>query len=389
MFLTLCIALHSLPTFVGQVAHRRQAGAVFKQKVPSSSLRAAGVVAKMEPEMLTAGLKNARTPGKLLNILNQWVDSENFNDLHAAAAYDSLVKFGFRGWVSSSVANSRVLSKLDAGIAEMMKNNELSSRSSSTLLRAMAHLYDRLPALGALLPSLARFVAGRTDDMNTVDLSMSFWATAKLKEAEPEVLDLAPPLAQEIAGKVQYLNPQDLSNCLWSSTQLIDVPEVREIVPVLVRQLLLNADSMKELKPKTIGINLVALTFLRESVPEVQASIEDSDIFELSASHIARSLLELRGKDVTMTVPTVLWACAKSGLKHPELLRAVSGRFGSSEISKLRDWSLCAMQWSYEGLEGFRDFQETLASERDYRGLSDEDMEKSQVGPTLWVKTPS
>ena len=90
--------------------------------------------------------------------------------------------------------------------------------------------------------------------------------------------------------------------------------------------------------------------------------------------------------DLHIAVPTVVWACARLGVQH-DLLLAVAEHLGSkSKVSRLPDWGLCALAWSFQVLEPeeLTDFEELLLTEINKRGFTDEKVERSQLGSWEW-----
>ena len=89
--------------------------------------------------------------------------------------------------------------------------------------------------------------------------------------------------------------------------------------------------------------------------------------------------------DLHIAVPTVVWACARLGVQH-DLLLAVAQHLGSkTKVSKLPDWGLCVLAWSFQVLElELMDFEELLLTEINKRGFTDEKVERSQLGSWEW-----
>lgn len=95
--------------------------------------------------------------------------------------------------------------------------------------------------------------------------------------------------------------------------------------------------------------------------------------------------------DLHIAVPTVVWACARLGVQH-ELLLAVAQHLGSkTKVSRLPDWGLCALAWSFQVLEPeeLMDFEELLLTEINKRGFTDEKVESSQLGSWEWHQDES
>ena len=148
-----------------------------------------------------------------------------------------------------------------------------------------------------------------------------------------------------------------------------------------------------DFKSQEICNCLEALVLLQDSVPEVGSVLaaqpnSKNDFVGFAARPFSALLPKLKGKDLALEMPVMVWACAKVNFYDEELLVSVAQRAKSDVTWKrLTDWSLCAMLWSYDVLDPedrFAEFKNTLESERVRRGLSDTDVSESQSGYFDW-----
>ena len=172
-------------------------------------------------------------------------------------------------------------------------------------------------------------------------------ASGQLKDDAPEVLQMVPALLEEMPRKQASFIPQQICNCLE------------------------------------------AVVILQDSVPAVGDFLAVSpggtkDFLGFAASRFSTLLPTLKGNDLELAVPSVVWAFAKVNFNHDELLVSVADRLKSDgTLQRLTDWSLCAMLWSYDVLDPevrFAEFKKALESERVRRKLSDSDVWESQSG---------
>ena len=227
--------------------------------------------------------------------------------------------------------------------------------------------------------------------MNRQDLSNNLWAAAQLKDVAPDVKEIVPAIVAQIPDKASGMIPQHLSICLWAATRLKDdAPEVLQMVPALVEEIPRQQASFV---PQAICNCLEALILLQDSVPEVSSFLaapptSKNDFVGFTASRFSTLLPTLKGKGLALSVPVVVWACARVKLYHEELLVSVAQCAKSDGTWKrLTDWSLCAMLWSYDFLDPkgqFAEFKNALESERVRRGLSDADVSSSRSGYFEW-----
>ena len=240
-----------------------------------------------------------------------------------------------------------------------------------------------------MVPTLAARVTIIAKDMNAQAVSNSLWAAGTLKEAAPDVLKMVPTLAAQVPLIAKDMNARATSNSLWAAaTSKEAAPDVLKMVPTLANQL---PGILKHMNAQDVSNTLVALVLLQGSVPKVDALILQHNFAMKAAKQFAKHAPKMEDADLHLAVPSVVWACAKVGVHHDELLTAVSQLFGSQKkCSKLNDWSVCALRWSYQVSDPekrFKDFAKTLKTVIRSRGLSESDVQNSQHGPSHFYST--
>eukprot|EP00435_Cladocopium_sp_Y103_P047122 s243_g13.t1 len=266
-----------------------------------------------------------------------------------------------------------------------MKPQELSNS-----LWASAQLKDVAPCVLEAVLAIVAQIPKRAKDMVPQGLSNSLWAFAQLKNVAPFVLEAVPAIVAQIPNKAQDMKPQELSNCLLACAQLKDeVPKVVEIVPAIVGEIHMKLEDMNG---QDLSNSLEALVLLRDSVPQVEGFLAAGgsmdDILKSAAKRLNTLLPRLRGLDLSLAVPVVIWACAKAEVYDGELLESVARRLGSSgKLSPVPGFNLCALSWSYQVLDvenDLTDFRNLLMSEAQRRGFSEADVESCQRGRFRW-----
>ena len=334
---------------------------------------------------LTSKIKQAKSATELLDLLDGVVEDTIFNYFHASAAYSKLADW--KQIFTPSEKASPVLPRLAVGAQRMTQEGQVGPRAVATVLYSLGKLSDRLEIPKGLLTALVKSLGEKASGMDPQGLSNSLLACLQLKVLAPDVLTVLPKLAAQISIKAKDMKPQELSNSLWASAQLQeDAPEVLQMVPALVEEI---PHKQTNFSSQAICNCLEALVLLQDSVPEVgnlvAAPANSKDDFRgFAASRFTTSLPTLKGNDLKLAVPSVVWACAKVNFYHEELLVSVAHSLKSEgTLQGLTDWSLCAILWSYDVLdpEGrFAEFKNVLESERVQRALSDSDVSNSQSG---------
>ena len=332
---------------------------------------------------LTRQMTQAKSATELLDLLDGPLDGAIFNTFHASAAYHSLATWKRKGGLTPGDKASPVLPRLAARVQDMALKGQLEPRGVANVFWSLGQLRDDVDISKGLLMALVKSSDEKAKGMKPQELSNTLLACLQLKGVVPQVLTALPKLAAQISIKAKDMVPQDLSNNLWASGQLKDdAPEVLQMVPAL----------LEEMPRKQAGFNLQvicncleAVVILQDSVPEVGRFLAGKkDFLEFTASRFSTLLPRLKGNDLELAVPSVVWAFAKVNFNHEELLVSVADRLKSDgTLQRLTDWSLCAMLWSYDVLdpEGrFAQFKKALESERVRRKLSDSDVWESQSG---------
>ena len=445
--------MDALPFVTGAVWHRpRDATIQVRVREPLRKSRpppgsGGGKSSNAAARKLTSQMKeDMKSAAELLDLLDRVVDGLIFDALHASAAYHGLATWKRKGGLTPSEKASPVLPRLAARVQDMALKGQLPPREVSNVFWSLGQLSDDLDISKGLLMALLESLGEKANGMNAHDLSNDLLACVQLKGVAPEVLTVLPKLAAQISIKAKDMVPQALSNSLWAFAQLKDDAsheDVAKLVAALVRQIPDKAKGMKpqeisnslwaaarlkddapevlqmvpalleeiprnqaDFKPQAICNCLEALVLLQDSVPEVDSFLaappnSKNDFMGFTASRFSTLLPTLKGKDLTLSVPGVIWACARVNFYHEALLvssavnpyheallvssaqRLKSGR----DLKTLPDWNLCALQWSYDVLDPdgrFAEFKNTLASERTRRGLSDSDVSESALGIFEW-----
>eukprot|EP00435_Cladocopium_sp_Y103_P058527 s243_g20.t1 len=385
---------------------------------------------EVEARRLTSRIKKAYSAKKLIDILNEAADEPIFDFIHASAAYTQLVTLKRKRGLQPKEWDSQVLRRLHARVNDMVLQDQLRARQTANVLWSLAQLSDRFSIPTQLLAALVKSVSTKVKDMNAQGLSNSLWACAKLKEIVPDVFEAVPAIVADIPNRAKDMVPQALSNCMWACAKLKDVaPDVLEAVPAIAAQIpfkaigmkpqelsncLFAAGQLKDDDPKVLRIvpaivsklpakikdmnaqdlsnNFEVLLPLQESVPEVAKFLQDDGnedgMMRSAAARLNNLLPRLSGNDLIIAVPAVIWACATVGVSHDQLLTSVAERFGSqTQLSRLKEFGLCALCWSYQVFDkgaDFTAFRERLKSETERRDLSEADVQSSRLGYLKW-----
>ena len=296
---------------------------------------------------LTNEIKRTKSLNELMSLLNIATERTLFNRFHASTAYHKLDRLAKKRRFSKE--HGMVLAKLHSRVLRLLEEGELDEQGLTNVMWGLAKLHDTGPEASKLIRASASAISEQASGMSSRQLSNCLWAAAQLQDLEPSTGKMVPPIVAEISGKGNQLSLRDLANNFDALVTLQD--SVAEVGPLL-------APEHNE-------------SFLREA-----------------ADRMSGLLPELEGKDLYMNMPSVIWACARSGLHDHQLFVLVAKRFKSqAAVSLLPDWDLCALAWSYQVVDpnrSFDNFQDVLKIELDKRSFSASKVEGSKVGPSLW-----
>eukprot|EP00438_Fugacium_kawagutii_P021953 Skav208049 [mRNA] locus=scaffold1124:62022:73341:- [translate_table: standard] len=291
-------------------------------------------------------------------------------------------------WASAYLKNVAPLAvemvrALSAQIIDTAKS--MNPQGVSNCFWASAQLKDVAPEVLEVVPAIAAQIPDKVRDMIPQQLSNCLWASAQLKAVKPGVLKVVPAIVLQIPEKAKDMIPQHLSNCLWACAQLKELaPDVLEAVPALAAEIPEKANSMNL---QQFCNTLIALLALQDSGLEVAPNLAwtAKELTKTAVARISSSIRKLTATSWRLDVPTIVWACARVGVYDAELLASVAQHLPSPKaMSSLTKFGLCALSWSYRVLDtqgDFRDFQQRLASAIAQRGLSEADVENSELWP--------
>ena len=395
-----CLALLCLATLVvqEQLVH---VGFVQGVSCRSSQQGQQEADPEVEARRLTSVITIANSAEKLMKILNLAMDEPIFNFIHASAAYAQLVTLERWKLLRKRDWDSPVLLRLHTRVENMILNDQWNPQASANVLWSITQLSDRFSIPSQLLAALVKSVPTKVKDMNAQGISKIFWASAKAKDVAPVMLEMVPSIVAQIPKRAKDMGAQALSNCLFACALLKDeVPKVLDSLPAVVGEI---PAKFKNMTPQEMSNSLEALVLLHDSIPDEGSGswTDDSleNIVRCAARRFKRLLPRLRGKDFTIAVPVAIWACARLRLYDEEFLASVAehftmffaaAHFGSYEqqvSTRLPNFSLCALSWSYQVFSAqndFHGFDKLLMSEVRERGFNEADVQRCQRGHLRW-----
>ena len=287
--------------------------------------------------------------------------------------------------VSPSVM--KVLPKIASEIPDKAKG--MKPQELSTCFWAFVQLKDCLPGVTIeALPAISMQIPDKAKGMTTLGLSTCLCALGDLKDLAPDVLHAVPSIVSQIPNKANSMDPQGLSNCLQACLKLKDdAPKVLEIVLALVGEI---PPKMRNFTAKDLSDSLTALLLLSDSVPEVEAFLAAGgrmdEIVRSAATRLNTLIPAFNEKDLGISGPAIVWACAKVQVYDHQMLLLMAKSFRTPNKQFLPNFSLCALLWSYQRLaaDDFADFRKRLMLEIGKRGFSDADVESTQLGVLKW-----
>ena len=346
------------------------------QKVREMSSGRIQMSSREEAKRLTVRLKEAPTAADFLEVLDDVVDRRVFNTYHAGVAYHCMAKWRKQDELQPADKTDPRFARLNDRVRSIMANGQLDARAVTNILWSLAQLEDVLPNFLQMVRATAAQVPSKVKQMNAQDVSNNLWTAATLREISPDVLKNVPVLVAKVPSTVKDMNPQDLSNSLWAAATLREIsPVVLKMVPTLVARVPFK---IKEMNPQNMANCLSAAACFHEMVPDVLK------IVPALVDQAAASMKEMKGDQLRLSLPVIIWACARWQIRKDDMFAEAFELLGSKKTcSSLTDWSVCALMWSVETLDlknRFVEFHQKLKNELRRRQLSKADVERSQHG---------
>ena len=164
----------------------------------------------LDPKLLTARISKAKSAARLLKLIGQEVDSKVFDHIHLAAAFSRLAKLKHTPQLITAEAGSFVWARMVARLRSMLKEDELSARSATSVFWAHGKLHEKVeelqhaaPEIKSALSATAARIADNVEEMTLQELSISLWAAARLQDTVPEVQAAVPVIAIAIAHRAR------------------------------------------------------------------------------------------------------------------------------------------------------------------------------------------
>ncbi|CAE7330722.1 unnamed protein product [Symbiodinium necroappetens] len=262
------------------------------------------------PMVLTSKIKGAKSMAKLKALLENELDTPDFNDIHMSATFTRLAFFNKRQRLSAKIP---LWTRLATRLRIMIQKGRITPRGAAHVLWAMVNVHQSMGTnMATAFAPLVQCVQDKAVDMNAFDLSNSIWAAATLQESQPQVLKVVASLARCIPQKAHEMNQQDVSNCLWAAAKLQESePEVLKAVPSLARCIPQKAHEMNQ---QEVSDCLWAAAKIQESEPEVLKAV----------ASLARCTPQKANEMNQHALSNCLWAAAKIQESEPEVLKAVA-----------------------------------------------------------------
>ena len=217
------------------------------------------------PAILTKNISSAWSAMAVLDIIDDFVDSSVFNEIHIRATFSRLVhrkvSFDDHCWASP------VLERLVQRAKKATASGELDLSGIVNLMWAVAKLGKRLPELLEILEMLSEVALKRLPDMNSQHVANIIWASATLRRDAPALRHVVPRLVERLPSLAGQLKPQDVSNIVWAAATLKDDSSdpFRDVFPLLLE---VAEDCFQRMTPQAMSNTIWSLARLDKDSPE-------------------------------------------------------------------------------------------------------------------------
>lgn len=257
------------------------------------------------PQKQLAGrISQSNSVQELMELLDEELDGEVFNDLHASAAFTRLA--GFKSTLSRGL-DSPVVSRFVEKVAALLREQQVAAREAVKILMALAKMGGLGVRMHSLVPSLAEAVESGGNDFSEQEASDCVWAIASLNLDTGEALAKVPEnMAFTIREKQADLTPDQVTKTLWATATLQD----KEVLVTLVEGLV--EWSVK----KQLGFTAQDISRLFWSVATLQTQVPHVALvlpsFQKQAERVSKGL-------TSKGLSEILWALAALKERVPVL----------------------------------------------------------------------
>ncbi|CAJ1397298.1 unnamed protein product [Effrenium voratum] len=362
---------------VRQVRERRQAS-----PRPRPKQRGTGEDEHTPPRVITSRVRNAASAAEVLTVMQSEQENPELNLISVSAAWCRLAQLQHS--INAEVADSLTFRMFVRLTQSLMAKPE--ARTVANTLWATARLQVRAaPQLATLWTSLASAINATVSDMREQHIANSIWAVAKIatsNHGSEALLKSMPLLASRVPTVISKMTSQAVANVIWATGQLSDDPGhaaksqcLREVLPIAVSHActVLPVATMQEVANSCWGLAL--------------CDYHDTTFLEAVAARVSNEATGWSMSSAQLDLPSLLFAFARLKAEGHDDMLGVAAEKLTPMLFRIHDWYLCATTWSYQQLDrgdNFLAFRQHLEEEVRRRQLSEEDVERSRLGPDAW-----
>ena len=333
---------------------------------------------------ITSRIKQAVSASEVLGVIQEEHQNPAMDLIAICAAWTQLA--GVQRSINQDVVESSYLSSLLDLSHQLLESPVGQVREVTGIFLKAAKLPDRLSyRIETLWTSLARSVQVIVNELDAQGVANVIYAIATLPTdgaASTAVVDLLPALARRVPAVAPKMTEQAVANVVWATGQFSANPShyaisrgLRELLPSLVAQ---ASVVLPTAKPQGLANTCWGLAL---------SGYYDANYFQSVAEKVQDESEGWKPAGAQLDLPSVL--CSFGRLKaigHEDMLAVAANKL-SPMISRINDWGLCALAWSYQQLDvddSFLDFRQGLQEEVARRHLSETSLERSRLGPENW-----
>lgn len=320
-------------------------------------------------------LQRGRPRARWQDVFKAWkgeILKPDFSIMHAAKAVRLLPKCSF----ASMPPDEPVFASLMKRTRELLSEGGSIEQQVGEMLRATAALRDDLPQLQEeLLPSLVPLIPGTMGHMNAADLSNLVLAGVNLR-------DTVPGFWSSLAAQIDVLTEKAAG---VPSRALVDLVAALGSVPAGDGKLgRLVAALRQQTLGRLHGFKLPELGKLLWGFGAHDAV--DAELQAEVTAMVAEKAPKLwNRRDIDPELMRIACVYAKLGIRDIVLLKVIARRALQEHLATLSTWGIAALAWSYAELaepeDGLSDFRRHLGREVALRGLGEEHIRQSRLGP--------
>uniref|UniRef100_A0A7S2QA52 Uncharacterized protein n=1 Tax=Zooxanthella nutricula TaxID=1333877 RepID=A0A7S2QA52_9DINO len=276
-------------------------------------------------------LKLARGPSEVLDLIEPYVGSNLFNEIHVAAAFFYMGEYSDVTTVEEGDFAKRhnFMSFVQRAKGFFPDHDPFQLRN---IIGALGRLSVHAASFSDMLPDLVNVTLHKLPSFSAWDAANALWGIAKARRNAPVLLALADPLAQRFAEQAPRANAHDISNAVWAAGVLLG-RESDSAQQLIAASMPAAHHEVGQMTPQALCNVCTGLAML---------GTHDGEWMRLVSIQVSQSVRKWRPENVCKSLPGIVWAYARLDVKSTKIVEATA-KVAGRVLCKTSAWGVLAL----------------------------------------------